>query len=403
MDASQLLASLPDFGAASEEIARGVPRAKALRTDVLMALEQATRIRLGVLSDCVFLSRNLHAETKGTALEKMFARIKDEDALDALLKLARGADPGLREAARRALGAVRPIVLELLAAQGAPAATLDLLLSCATDADPRMREVAIRRLRDSRDERAVQATLRCALTESDRRARYAAGSSVLDGPLVLDLRTLLALAERNGGQLRERVLERIGALGTAEARDALRPLEAADMVQRIADLAGEDEDARDKARKWLRANRGRALRDLAERLVENDGTRARFAACCRLAARPEPQRGSALVHALGDADEGLRRFAAWVLWELLEAPEPPDLLPALAHRLPRVRAVAASFLGRKRETRALPALAALLADGDHRVRRHAARAIADIGEANALRDCGAFDARLEFGAAPPRQ
>ena len=101
MDLSQLLAALPNFGAASEQMARGVPRAKALRTDLLVAMEQVAKLRSGVLSGYVFIARNLHEETRGTALAAMFTQVKADEALDVLLRVARDAPPRAASGRRR--------------------------------------------------------------------------------------------------------------------------------------------------------------------------------------------------------------------------------------------------------------------------------------------------------------
>ena len=450
----RLLDALPDMEKANAAIAKGAPRDEAVRADMHAAIKRIS----GKPADhwCYLLIGHQDGRMREMALNAMARKLDPDASRDTLLKASAHADPIVRSAAIRALArsadaraaeAVRQCALNDAEPRVREAATvlfttspmrgdLPTLLRLVDVSEGSVREdliLAIGKI-DTEEARAafrrfedeeVAAQLRLCESKDERTRRHAISAVWRHGAEHAATALRLMARETQSGvqwELCEHFgydleylrhsgywnavraeLKRIAGVDKSYAQEwaaKMLPLDPwpPDLAMTIAALGSADADARSSAVEWIREHRGRTLAGLAQRLYEAEATRARFADCCGLAAQAEPQRTVALLDALGDADDGMRRIAAWIVWELLDLPGPPDLVPALAHRLPRVRALAASYLGRKREARALPALAALRADADAGIRRHAIRAVARIGAKGAMQDGGPCDVRLAFTA-----
>jgi HEAT repeat protein len=108
--------------------------------------------------------------------------------------------------------------------------------------------------------------------------------------------------------------------------------------------------------------------------LQTGGPRTRRAAANALIALPDRRASEALVHALADDDAGVRMNAALALGE--PAGGAGDVTDALCRALrdpePRVRALAASSLGRLKAAASLDSLIDALGDDSPTVRRTAA-------------------------------
>ncbi len=103
-------------------------------------------------------------------------------------------------------------------------------------------------------------------------------------------------------------------------------------------------------------------------------------------AQPAPKDAAVdgLIGALKDSDAGVRRQAAHALGELGNARAVPALIDALKDADVEVRQKAMHALGELGDARAAAAIASALKDTDPRVRSHAAGALAEIGDKGAV-------------------
>jgi len=143
----------------------------------------------------------------------------------------------------------------------------------------------------------------------------------------------------------------------------------------------------------------RLLRVLRGRRVEDSVHKAAAAALGEIGAPAVP----GLLAALRDAEEDVRREAAWVLGKIGDAAAVPGLLAALHDADVDVRVAAAAALGQIGDATAVPGLLAALHDADVDVRWTAARALERIGDAAAvpgrLAALGDADADVRWAAA----
>ena len=143
----------------------------------------------------------------------------------------------------------------------------------------------------------------------------------------------------------------------------------------------------------------RLLRVLRGRRVEDSVHKAAAAALGEIGAPAVP----GLLAALRDAEEDVRRKAAWVLGKIGDAAAVPGLLAALHDADVDVRVAAAAALGQIGDATAVPGLLAALHDADVDVRWTAARALERIGDAAAvpgrLAALGDADADVRWAAA----
>jgi HEAT repeat protein len=140
----------------------------------------------------------------------------------------------------------------------------------------------------------------------------------------------------------------------------------------------------------LRVRRLRASRDVAGlvQALDKGGARDRRAAANALITIPDPRAVDALIRALQSPDPLLRVNSALALGEL-QGPRPEyegirePLVVALHDESPQVRAMAASALGTRKDADTVPALAALLDDGNELVRKTAAAVLRDFDDPRA--------------------
>jgi len=149
-------------------------------------------------------------------------------------------------------------------------------------------------------------------------------------------------------------------------------------------LGDEAEDVRKAAARALgRIGDRQAVPPLIQALGDEDED-VRSAAAKALGRIGDPRAVPVLIQALGDGDEDVRKAAAEALGGIGDRQAVPALLQALGDENWRVRSAAAEALGRIGDRRAVPSLLQALGDRDRRVRWAAAEALGRIGDRQAV-------------------
>lgn len=306
----------------------GMSEEQARRLDLLRAAEKiAGKPALDICGD--FL-RHPAGKLRLLAVD-MFAKLDGDEALAQLVKAATHPEPGLR---LRALDWLRAMKNE-------PRAVAAMAHAMA-DPEPRVRsqalDAAAKEFYDPASPAVLREPLREALCHPEAAVRASAVRALSSLPAKMftwnatsaELEPALALLD---GMERDPDAEvREAVTGALKSYAELSP--ARTVPRLIAALAA----GHSAAKAWLRDRRGEALADAV--------ASPRAAALCASALQAEPARSEAIFEALCHEDGRARHVAAWMLWELVLLPNPPDLLKAFARPEPRVRRVAAAFLER---------------------------------------------------------
>jgi HEAT repeat protein/DNA polymerase III delta prime subunit len=372
-----------------------------------------------------FLSHRLlqheNSSVRRRATEAL-GKIKDTQAVQALIQALNHEDSSVRWSAAEALGEIRDTqaVQALIQAlndknssvrwRSADALgkikdtqAVQALIQALNDEDSYMRRRATEALGKIKDTQAVQALIR-ALNDEDSYMRWSAAEALGEIKDTQAVPYLIHTLNDKDSSVRRRAAEALGEIKDTQAVPYLiHTLNDKDssVRRRAVEALGEIKDTqavpylihalndKDSSVRWRAVEALGEIKDtqavqaLIQALNDEDSY-MRWRAANALGEIKDIQAVQALIRALNDEDSNVRKNAAYVLGEIKDTQAVQALIRALNDEDSNVRISATDALGEIKDTQAVQALIQALNDENSDVRRRAAEALGEIGSSERL-------------------